>query len=72
MPSGRAATRASPHRHGRVALGGTDPGAALAVTRLDNTRRGEDVPFVLVAAPGDVRHCQRVATAPGSLRSVPG
>ncbi len=31
------------------------------MTRRDKKRTGADVPFVLVAAPGDVRHGQPVA-----------
>jgi len=37
-----------------------DPEAVVAATRLDKKRRGNDVPFVLVRAPGDVRFGQRV------------
>jgi shikimate kinase/3-dehydroquinate synthase len=40
---------------------GVDPAAVVAATRLDKKRRGEDVPFVLVQAPGDVRHGQHVS-----------
>ena len=32
----------------------------VAATRRDKKRTGEQVPFVLVAAPGDVRHGQSV------------
>ena len=39
---------------------GVDPEAVVAATKLDKKRRGDDVPFVLVAAPGDVRHGERV------------
>ena len=41
-------------------LEGADPADVVAATRLDKKRRGGDVPFVLVAAPGDVRHGQQV------------
>jgi shikimate kinase/3-dehydroquinate synthase len=37
-----------------------DPAAVVAATRLDKKRRGDDVPFVLVRAPGDVRYGERV------------
>ncbi len=40
---------------------GVDPAAVVAATKLDKKRRGDDVPFVLVAAPGDVHHGQRIA-----------
>jgi len=36
------------------------PEAVVAATRLDKKRRGSEVPFVLVRAPGDVRFGQRV------------
>jgi shikimate kinase/3-dehydroquinate synthase len=42
---------------------GVDPDAVLAATRRDKKRIGADVPFVLVAAPGDVRHGQAVPDA---------
>ena len=42
---------------------GADPAAIVAATRLDKKRRGEEVPFVLVAAPGDVHHGQQVSPA---------
>jgi shikimate kinase/3-dehydroquinate synthase len=38
-----------------VRLDGTDPGAVAAAVGRDKKRVGERVPFVLVAAPGDVR-----------------
>ncbi|MEA2220380.1 MAG: shikimate kinase / 3-dehydroquinate synthase [Solirubrobacteraceae bacterium] len=44
-------------------LEGADPAAVVAATKLDKKRRGGDVPFVLVRAPGDVRHGERVAPA---------
>jgi len=40
-----------------------DPAAVVAATKLDKKRRGETVPFVLVEAPGDVRHGCRVGPA---------
>ncbi|HEY1538303.1 MAG TPA: bifunctional shikimate kinase/3-dehydroquinate synthase [Solirubrobacteraceae bacterium] len=40
---------------------GIDPGEVVAATRLDKKRRGEDVPFVLVRAPGEVSFGERVA-----------
>ncbi len=40
-----------------------DPAAIVAATKLDKKRRGEDVPFVLVASPGDVHHGQHVSPA---------
>ena len=40
-----------------------DVDAVVAVTRRDKKRTGDEVPFVLVAAPGDVRHGQRVGDA---------
>ena len=40
-----------------------DPAAIVAATRLDKKRRGEEVPFVLVRSPGDVRHGQQVSPA---------
>jgi shikimate kinase/3-dehydroquinate synthase len=42
-------------------LEGADPAAVVAATRLDKKRRGEDVPFVLVRAPGDVVFGRRVS-----------
>ena len=42
-------------------LEGADPGAIVAATRRDKKRQGDDVPFVLVHAPGDVRFGQPVA-----------
>jgi len=38
-----------------------DAAAVVAATRLDKKRRGDDVPFVLVRAPGDVHYGQRVS-----------
>jgi shikimate kinase/3-dehydroquinate synthase len=43
--------------------GGIDPAAVVAATKLDKKRRGEDVPFVLVASPGDVHFGRRVDPA---------
>jgi shikimate kinase/3-dehydroquinate synthase len=42
-------------------LEGVDPAAVVAATRLDKKRRGDEVPFVLVRAPGDVVFGQRVS-----------
>jgi shikimate kinase/3-dehydroquinate synthase len=39
------------------------PEAVVAATRRDKKRTGADVPFVLVRAPGDVRHGQPVPDA---------
>jgi shikimate kinase/3-dehydroquinate synthase len=44
-------------------LEGADPAGVVAATKLDKKRRGEHVPFVLVQAPGDVRHGQHVSPA---------
>jgi shikimate kinase/3-dehydroquinate synthase len=44
-------------------LDGADPADVVAATKLDKKRRGADVPFVLVRAPGDVCHGQRVEPA---------
>jgi shikimate kinase/3-dehydroquinate synthase len=38
-----------------------DPDAVVAATKLDKKRVGDQVPFVLVRAPGDVAFGQRVA-----------
>jgi shikimate kinase/3-dehydroquinate synthase len=43
-----------------TALEGADPEAVVAATRLDKKRVGDQVPFVLVRAPGDVRFGERV------------
>ena len=40
-----------------------DVDAVVAATRRDKKRTGDEVPFVLVAAPGDVRHGQAVPDA---------
>ncbi len=42
---------------------GVDPDAVVALTRRDKKRTGERTPFVLVHAPGDVRHGQAVDDA---------
>ncbi|MEY2516024.1 MAG: shikimate kinase / 3-dehydroquinate synthase [bacterium] len=42
-------------------LEGVDAAAVVAATRLDKKRRGDEVPFVLVRAPGDVVFGQRVS-----------
>jgi shikimate kinase / 3-dehydroquinate synthase len=44
-------------------LEGAEPEDVVAATRLDKKRVAGDVPFVLVRAPGDVVHGQRVAAA---------
>jgi shikimate kinase/3-dehydroquinate synthase len=44
-------------------LEGADPATVVAATRMDKKRRGDEVPFVLVRAPGDVRFGERVSTA---------
>ena len=44
-------------------FGGFDADAVVAATRRDKKRIAADVPFVLVHAPGDVRHGQRVEDA---------
>jgi hypothetical protein len=47
-----------------VTIDGVDPAAVAEATGRDKKRVGEGaVPFVLVAAPGDVRHGQDVAPA---------
>ncbi|MDQ3675538.1 MAG: bifunctional shikimate kinase/3-dehydroquinate synthase [Actinomycetota bacterium] len=38
------------------------PADVVAATKLDKKRRGDEVPFVLVRAPGDVRFGQHVAS----------
>ena len=40
-----------------------DVDAVVAATWRDKKRTGAEVPFVLVAAPGDVRHGQAVGYA---------
>jgi shikimate kinase/3-dehydroquinate synthase len=45
-----------------------DVDAVLSATRRDKKRTGDQVPFVLVAAPGDVRHGQPVPE--GELRAA--
>jgi 3-dehydroquinate synthetase/shikimate kinase len=49
-------------------LDGADPDAVSAATGRDKKRLGADVPFVLVHAPGDVRH--GAAVDPGELRAA--
>jgi shikimate kinase / 3-dehydroquinate synthase len=49
-------------------LDGADPDAIAAATARDKKRVGAEVPFVLVHAPGDVRHGERVE--PGALRAA--
>jgi shikimate kinase/3-dehydroquinate synthase len=44
-------------------LDGVDPDQVVVATRRDKKRVGEDVPFVLVRAPGDVRHGETVPDA---------
>jgi shikimate kinase/3-dehydroquinate synthase len=48
--------------------GGPDPDAIVAATARDKKRTGADLPFVLVHAPGDVRHGQ--AVAPDAVRAA--
>jgi len=45
-----------------TATEGVDPAAVVAASRRDKKRRGDEVPFVLVDAPGAVRHGARVAS----------
>ena len=50
-------------------LDGADPAAVVAATRADKKRRGDEaVPFVLVDAPGAVRHGRPVPE--GDLRAA--
>jgi shikimate kinase / 3-dehydroquinate synthase len=49
-------------------LDGADPEAVAAATARDKKRVGGEVPFVLVRAPGDVRHGE--AVRPGDLRAA--
>jgi shikimate kinase/3-dehydroquinate synthase len=44
-------------------LEGAAPDDVVAATRLDKKRRGDEVPFVLVRAPGEVSFGERVAPA---------
>jgi shikimate kinase/3-dehydroquinate synthase len=44
-------------------LDGVDPARVAEATRRDKKRLGEHTPFVLVEAPGDVRHGRPVAAA---------
>jgi shikimate kinase/3-dehydroquinate synthase len=46
-----------------VTLEGADPEEVVAATRMDKKRVGDNVPFVLVQAPGEARFGQRVAAA---------
>jgi shikimate kinase / 3-dehydroquinate synthase len=46
-----------------VTIDGVDPSAVAEATRRDKKRTGEEVPFVLVHAAGDVRHGQHVRPA---------
>lgn len=50
-------------------IAGVDPAAVAAATRRDKKRVGEEVPFVLVDAPGDVAH-GRPVSAPDLLAAV--
>ena len=43
-------------------LQGADPADVVAATRLDKKRRGDDVAFVLVRAPGEVVYGQRAGS----------
>jgi len=49
-------------------LDGTDPEAIAAATARDKKRTGAELPFVLVRAPGDVRHGEPVE--PAALRAA--
>jgi shikimate kinase/3-dehydroquinate synthase len=51
-----------------------DPAAVAAATRADKKRLGERTPFVLVDAPGDVRHGRPVGDAEllGAVRELVG
>ena len=49
-------------------LDGVDPDAVVEATARDKKRVGAEVPFVLVRAPGDVRHGERVE--PRELRAA--
>jgi 3-dehydroquinate synthase len=49
-------------------LDGADPDAIAEATARDKKRLGAEVPFVLVRAPGDVVHGERVD--PGALRAA--
>jgi len=51
-----------------VTIEGLDVEDVLAATRLDKKRVGESVPFVLCAAPGEVRH--GVEVDPGDVRAA--
>jgi shikimate kinase/3-dehydroquinate synthase len=51
-----------------VTAPGLDVEAVLEAISRDKKRLGGDVPFVLVDAPGEVRHCCEVA--PASLRAA--
>jgi 3-dehydroquinate synthetase len=42
---------------------GAQPADVVAATARDKKRTGAEVPFVLVHAPGDVRHGERVDPA---------
>jgi shikimate kinase/3-dehydroquinate synthase len=66
----RAEVAALLEEHGLpVRLEGADPVAVVAYTERDKKRRGNDpVPFVLLEAPGDVRHGRQVP--PGDLRAA--
>ncbi len=44
-----------------VSIDGLDADDVVAATRLDKKRTGDEVPFVVCRAPGDVRHGERVA-----------
>lgn len=46
-----------------TSIDGVDPDAVVALTRRDKKRLGDDVPFVLCAAPGDVTPGHRVDAA---------
>ena len=49
-------------------LVGAEPDAVVAAIARDKKRTGDDVPYVLVAAPGDVRTGQRAE--PGEVAAA--
>ncbi len=57
-----------------TSIAGIDPAEVAAATRKDKKRVGEEVPFVLVEAPGDVRHGQAVGAPEllGAIRQLVG
>ena len=51
-----------------VTIADLDPDEVVAATRRDKKRVGEEVPFVVCEAPGDVRHGAQIA--PGEVRAA--